>query len=141
MKQTTVYLIRHGMYENPDHLNPGRSPGFPLSSLGKQEVVTLATLLSQEPISAVFSSPILRTRETAEMLARNFNLPVSIDDRLSEVGGPFNGVPSIDVDALTRVGKLYTKKYFDLGLEPIPQFFQRMDDCLKEIVRKNKRNT
>jgi phosphohistidine phosphatase SixA len=94
MKQTTVYLIRHGMYENPDHLNPGRSPGFPLSSLGKQEVVTLATLLSQEPISAVFSSPILRTRETAEMLARNFNLPVSIDDRLSEVGGPFNGVPS-----------------------------------------------
>jgi broad specificity phosphatase PhoE len=136
MKQTIVYLIRHGAYENPEHLNPGRLPGFPLSSRGKQQIADLAKLLSTEPISSVISSPIERTLETAQIIAKKLNLPVTTDDRLLEVRSPFNGVPGRDVDALARAGTLYTQTYFDQGLERIPEMFHRMDDCIKDIVRK-----
>ena len=138
MKQTTIYLLRHGAYENPKRFNPGRLPGFPLSMQGKQQVSDLVKLLAQKNISAVFSSPITRTLETAQIIANALRLPVVTDDRLLEVKSPFNGVPVEDVNTLAFAGKLYVKKYFDQGLERIPEFFQRMDNCLKDIVRSHK---
>lgn len=132
---TTIYLLRHGAYENPNNINPGRLPGFGLSALGRLQASRLAEFFSKKPISSVFASPLTRTLETAEIIAKRLNLPVVTDDRLLEVQSSFYGVPIEDVNALALAGKLYIKKYFDQGLERIPQFFRRMDDCLKDIVQ------
>ncbi len=136
MKQTTVYLIRHGAYENPKHVNPGRLPGFPLSAEGKKQASVLAELFSKIPVSSIYASPITRTLETATIIAQKLNLLVVRDDRLLEVRSPFNGAPVEVVDALAYAGEMYTPKYFKQGLEHIPQFFRRMDDCLKDIVQR-----
>lgn len=131
---TTVYLLRHGAYENPKFLNPGRLPGFSLSVLGKQQASQLAEYFLKKPICWVYASPIQRTLETAQIIAKRLNVSVTTDDRLLEVRSPFNGSPVEDVNALALAGKLYTKKYFDQGLEHIPEIFRRIDRCLRDIV-------
>jgi len=133
---TTVYLLRHGAYENPKKIFPGRLPGYGLSPLGKQQASRLAEFFSKKPISSVFASPLKRTLETAKTIAQKLNLPVVTDTRLSEVQSPFDGLPMGDIEARACAGKMYTKKYFDQGLERIPEIFRRMDRCLRDIVHK-----
>lgn len=134
--KTTVYLLRHAAYENPKKISPGRLPGYGLSVLGKQQASRLAEFFSKKPIISIFASPLARTLETAKIIAQKLNLPVVTDKRLLEVQSPFNGLPMGDIEALARAGKLYTKKYFDQGLERIPEIFCRMDRCLRDIVHK-----
>jgi len=131
---TTICLIRHGVYENPEKIFPGRLPDYGLSALGRRQASRLAEFFSKKPVSSVFASPLKRTLETAEIIAQKFNLPVVIDDRLLEVRSPFDGLPMGDIEALALAGKLYTKKYFDQGLERIPEIFRRMNRCLRDIV-------
>ena len=124
------------MYENPKKIFPGRLPGYGLSPLGRKQASRLAELFSKKPISSIFASPLARTLETAKTIAQKLNLPVVTDKRLLEVQSSFDGLPMGDIVALARAGKLYTKKYFDQGLERIPEIFRRMDQCLRDIVQK-----
>lgn len=133
---TTVYLLRHGEYENPKNVNPGRLPGFHLSPVGKKQAERLAEIFSKKSINAVYASPLERTLETAKIIAQKLNLPVVTDQRLSEVQSPFDGLPMREIEALALAGKIYTKKYFDQGLERIPEIFRRMDRCLRDIIHK-----
>jgi probable phosphoglycerate mutase len=113
---------------------PGRLPGYGLSPLGKQQASRMAEFFSKKPISSVFASSLARTLETAKTIAQKLNLPVVTDKRLSEVQSPFDGLPMGDIEALA--GKMYIKKYFDQGLERLPEIFRRMDGCLRDIVQK-----
>jgi len=133
---TIVYLLRHAAYENPKKIFPGRLPGYGLSRLGRQQASRLAEIISKKPIRAVFASPLKRTQETAKTIAQKLNLPVVTDERLLEVHSPFDGLPMGKIEALALARKMYTKKYFDQGLERPPEIFRRMDRCLRNIVRK-----
>lgn len=137
--RTTLYLIRHTEYENPDHVTPGRLPGFPLSARGREQSLQLAQYFSHKTIDSIYSSPLTRTLETAEIIAKKIGLPVQTDDRLSEVRNIplFEGKPNKIVDDLAYSGELYTKKYTDLGLERKEDFYQRMDRCLRDIAQKH----
>ena len=73
---TTIYLVRHGEYENPDYLFPGRSSGFPLSARGREQVCKLADYFVKKPIAALFSSPLLRTMQSAEIISRTIHVPI-----------------------------------------------------------------
>jgi probable phosphomutase (TIGR03848 family) len=70
-------LIRHGEtdFNKKMHL-PGRLPGIHLNKNGQRQVQLLADKLSSAPIKAIYSSPLERTLETAEPLARLLNLEV-----------------------------------------------------------------
>lgn len=89
--KTTIYLVRHAAYESPDHILPFRLPGFHLSEQGKKKAKELADFFSTKSISAIYSSPIARARETAEIIAGKRK--VMIDDRLIEVRSPAQGKP------------------------------------------------
>src|SRR2546428_3205291 len=87
MPETTVYLVRHGMHDwlRPEHNRfAGAIPGVGLNEQGRLEVQRLAGLLSGEPITWIAASPLQRTMETAEMLARARHLDVAADERLLE---------------------------------------------------------
>lgn len=95
---TSIYLIRHGAYENPDYLFPGSLAGFPLSPAGRKQVEKLATYFVGKPIAAIFASPIQRTRETAEIIAGILKLPITFDDRLMEVRTMLEGTSMAQFD-------------------------------------------
>jgi broad specificity phosphatase PhoE len=91
-EQTVVHLLRHGEVQNPDRLIYGRIPGFHLSEDGRMMAKAAADFLAGRDITALFSSPLERARETAEPLAAQFGLEVTIDDRLVEPWNHFEGL-------------------------------------------------
>ncbi|MEZ4865920.1 MAG: MSMEG_4193 family putative phosphomutase [Caldilineaceae bacterium] len=88
MSETTTYvlLIRHGENDwvGTDRL-AGRTPGVHLNEKGKQQAQELAAMLSQQPIAAVYSSPLERCMETAQPLAEALNLTVCAEEGVKEV--------------------------------------------------------
>ncbi len=82
----TVLLIRHG--EN-DYVKKGRlagrKPGVHLNEKGRAQAENLAKALAKTPIKAVYSSPLERTIETAEPIAKAQKLKVIKREGLLEV--------------------------------------------------------
>lgn len=88
-----VYLIRHGGVENPSGIKYGRLPGFPLSETGRRQVEVLAKNLEGQGIQAVYASPLLRTKQTAEILAKSWNVSINYSGLLLEVDhGAYQGI-------------------------------------------------
>lgn len=131
---TTIYLIRHATYADPSGMLPGRSPGYPLSDKGRKEAKLLADYFVTKHVAAIISSPLERTMETAQIIAGALHLPVMKDDRLLEVRSPFEGSTMASVDALGP--KVYSQKYYDLGMEPLEDQFRRMDECIRGAVQR-----
>lgn len=93
MTQTTVvHLVRHGEVRNPGQVIYGRLPDFHLSEDGRMMAKAAAGFLAGRDVTALFSSPMERARETAEPLAAQFGLEVTIDERLIEPWNHFEGL-------------------------------------------------
>ena len=83
-----LYLVRHGETPN-NHARPprlqGRRTDPPLSEEGLRQARRTGQLLADVRLDAVYSSPLLRARQTAEAIARPHELPVVVVDELTEV--------------------------------------------------------
>jgi len=78
------FVVRHGETEgNVKGINAGPLD-YPLTGKGEKEIEYLSEALSKTDISAVFSSPIFRTVETAKILARPHKLDVQKLEGLTE---------------------------------------------------------
>jgi broad specificity phosphatase PhoE len=89
---TRIHFIRHGDVENPKDIFYGRLPGFGLSEEGRRQAQAAAEALRDAPIRAIFSSPLLRATETADIIAASRDdLRVELSDLLLEVHVPFDG--------------------------------------------------
>lgn len=80
-----LYLVRHGESEaNIQHIISNRQSPFGLTSRGKGQANALAENLKDIPITAIYSSPVLRARETAEILSQKFHIQYQITEALRE---------------------------------------------------------
>jgi len=82
---TTFLLIRHGAHLLGGDKIAGRSPGIDLSPLGHEQSARMAQRVAQLPLKAIYSSPVERTRQTAQHLSEQTGLSVHILDDLAEV--------------------------------------------------------
>ena len=81
-----LHLVRHGHTDALGNTLTGRSPGVSLSDRGREQAVGAARNLSAAAaIARVFSSPRLRTRQTAERIAEATGCVVEEEARLDEV--------------------------------------------------------
>ena len=80
-----LYFARHGESE-ANLLNEFSNRGLKhgLTDKGRQQSTTLAQKLKGVPVAKVFSSPLLRAIQTAEILARELGVPYEITDALRE---------------------------------------------------------
>jgi broad specificity phosphatase PhoE len=92
---TTVWLARHGEVHNPGSLLYGRLPRMRLTPEGRRQADALAAFVASRHLAAVYSSPMLRARRTAEaILARKPELGrVRIDRDLHEIHTGWQGQP------------------------------------------------
>lgn len=110
---TRISLVRHGRVHNPGQVFYGRLSRFGLSAEGWNEARAAARILSQEPLAAVFSSPLLRARQTAREIVRDREpLRRGFSRLLLEVRTPYEGRPSGEVrdrgdDVYTGAGPGY----------------------------------
>lgn len=78
------YFLRHGETEaNASGVISG-ALDVDLTALGREQAQSAARILSSEPITAIYSSPLRRARDTAEPIARLMQLPVYIIPELTE---------------------------------------------------------
>jgi probable phosphomutase (TIGR03848 family) len=89
-------LVRHGVTPSTGKVMPGRAPGLHLSELGRTQAERAAeriATLSPAP-SAVYASPMERTRETAAPIARALGLRVRANSGLLDCAvGEWEGKP------------------------------------------------
>jgi len=81
-----LYVVRHG--ESRGNLAgtlQGSRVDEPLSPRGVKQAEALSARLAPEPIDAVFASPMVRARQTAEILNAPHRAPVAIDPDLVEL--------------------------------------------------------
>lgn len=70
-----LYLVRHGETEwNRAHRIQGRTD-VPLNDTGREQARATGRLLSRRRWDAVVTSPLSRTRETAQLIAAELGLP------------------------------------------------------------------
>lgn len=86
MSKITIYLARHGeSLSNYRNVFIGRSEDPELTEKGRQQAQSLAMSLKNKNISAIFSSTLMRARQTAQATANVHGLPVFFSDDLMEV--------------------------------------------------------
>jgi probable phosphoglycerate mutase len=87
-----ILLARHGQTsENAAGRIIGRRDP-PLSSTGRSQAVALAHALQHEELRALWTSPLRRARETAEIVAEHLALdPVVLEDLIESRRGSWEG--------------------------------------------------
>jgi broad specificity phosphatase PhoE len=81
---TRLLLIRHGRSVwNAQGRIQGRADP-PLDELGREQARRLAERLRAEAVVALYTSPLRRARETADIIGWALDLPVVPDERLQE---------------------------------------------------------
>jgi broad specificity phosphatase PhoE len=133
--ETTIDLIRHADVHNPDDLFYGRLPRFRLSELGRRQAESTAVLLAAAPLAVVYTSPLLRARQTAALIAAAHPArpPIHQSSLLIEVRSHWQGRPTADLDA---IGFDFYDRALD-GDESIPAVFARMERCVRRLLRRH----
>ncbi|MFN2452357.1 MAG: histidine phosphatase family protein [Candidatus Dormibacteria bacterium] len=72
-RPTRLYLIRHCDVRNPGGLMYGHLPDFPLSELGVRQAHGLGEALAASGARTIFTSPLERARQTAEIIAAHLD--------------------------------------------------------------------
>ncbi|MFE7504189.1 histidine phosphatase family protein [Promicromonospora sp. NPDC057488] len=81
-----LWCLRHAESENVTAALAGALPNAPLTAHGHQQAVRAAHTLAGEPVSNVYSSTALRSRQTAQALAAAHDLQVQPIPGLVEIG-------------------------------------------------------
>jgi broad specificity phosphatase PhoE len=70
-QHTRVHLARHCDVRNPRGVLYGHLPDFPLSDRGVRQAHALGRRLAQTSARRIYSSPLLRAQQTAEIIAEH----------------------------------------------------------------------
>jgi broad specificity phosphatase PhoE len=134
---TTILLARHG---ETDWNREGRFQGWadpPLNATGRAQAVDLSVQLMAEELAAVYSSPLRRAYETAEVVAASRGLePVTVD-ALREVDvGSWSGLSRAEIEQ--RFPEQYAR-WLDYGQgwedgETYEQMVDRVVEALQELA-------
>lgn len=82
---TRIYLVRHGATDLTAEDRFAGSTDVLLSEEGRRQVASLAERLKGEPLDAIYASPLRRTVETAEILARPHGLTPILEPGFREI--------------------------------------------------------
>jgi broad specificity phosphatase PhoE len=98
MSMTRLLLVRHGeTMWNSDAVYRGRSE-VPLSEQGRLQAEYLGRSLSQAGLVALHTSPLMRSRETADAIARYSGISAQVEPDLTDIDcGEWEGLSDAQV--------------------------------------------
>ena len=94
------YLVRHAQTTwNAENRIQGHS-NPPLSVLGMAQAQRVAAWCAERPVTALYTSHLLRSRQTAEAIARHIGRPATVHEGLAEIHlGQWEGMMPQEVEA------------------------------------------
>lgn len=133
-----IFLFRHGDIINQNKVFPGRLPGFHLSEAGREKVRINAYKLRKDGVFKIYTSPLERTVETAQIIADVIDLDRKNIKIIEEI---------IEVESSVWQGKKYddfinNSQYIKnpnitTDMESRKDSGKRVYDFLKKIAIKN----
>lgn len=130
-----ILIVRHGQTDW-NVLNKMQGiVDIKLNETGKKQAYNLQNKLKDRSFDIIFSSPLLRARETAEIINTNFKNEVKFDDRLKERDcGELEGIEEKNFDYID-FWNINTKKHY-ANEENIKKFYKRIESFIEEIQSK-----
>ena len=134
-----LYIMRHGKTDwNAVHKLQGKTD-VPLSGEGREMVEKAGRLYRDTHFDVCFCSPLIRARETAEIILRGRNIPIIEDVRLEEMGfgvcegtTDFTENPDNPIHLLFRAPETYVTPAE--GGESLAELFERTGAFLREAA-------
>lgn len=140
-EHVVIYFVRHGQVNNPERIAYGRMPGFHLSDEGKKKAKKVGEYLNNKKISCIYTSPLERGFETANI----------VSDQLKDTVKIIHKYELIEIDAKRwqsfPLDELFQNKYFESFIsdpqtdevgENLTKLTERMENFTLDICQKHK---
>ena len=104
-----LYVIRHGKTDwNLESRIQGKT-NISLNEMGMNQAEEVRKKIEEKDIDLIIASPLDRTKQTAEIINKNMQVPIKYHDNVAVENG-----------------------------EKIQEFFRRVFDCMSDIEKENK---
>lgn len=133
-----LYIMRHGKTDwNDKHKLQGKTD-IPLNKEGREMAERAGIEYQDVHFDICYCSPLMRSKETAKTVLKGRNVPIIIDERLSEMGfGIYEGMENSFQDTTCPINVLFTnpERYNAvLDGESLEQLYLRTGSFIKEII-------
>lgn len=129
-----VLLVRHAEVHNPGDILYGRLPRFRLSEKGREQAAALGQSLARFRLEAVYTSPLLRARQTADLIARfQGDVRLRRDRALLEVRTSYQGSPN----SILKPGFSFYDPQPGPEDESMQDIWQRMSTFMLQAARRH----
>jgi isoleucyl-tRNA synthetase len=129
--------MRHGEVYNPKKVIYGRLPRFPITKIAKVGIKKLVPYFKRNKINIIYSSPLLRTRQSAEIIAKGLGLKVKYNSKIIEIKLFCEGM-SLEKFKKEIQPYLFDKKFKNKGQEQVEDIRKRMLAFLNSIEKRHK---
>lgn len=131
--------IRHGQseYNIKGLCNDKIEKQVPLTELGKQQALEVGQHLKDEPLTHIICSPLLRTRQTAELINQSLQLPIVIEENLIDIRTGYDSQPVADYLAFIESAPTLRKVE---GFESLSDHFVRVNQVLDGLQASREEN-
>ena len=134
-----LYIMRHGRTDWNDRRKLQGRTDIPLNGEGRRMAEQARNEYLEVPLDVCWCSPLIRARETAEIVLRGRNVPIFTDDRLREMSfGDYEGlensfsIPDCPVNVIFQAPEKYTASVG--GTETFEELFARTGSFLREVI-------
>lgn len=129
-----LYFARHGHTDANPNTIPSEANGEidePLNSLGIQQANDLAEQLKDAQLDAIITSPLKRAYQTAEIVNKYHDLPITVDVgwREREIGA------YVDMKTWNDLFD-FDKNIHPKNVEDLREFFKRVYDTVDDMKQK-----
>ncbi|KRO00527.1 histidine phosphatase family protein [Companilactobacillus kimchiensis] len=138
-----IYIVRHGETDtNYEGKINGSATDLDLNKRGQTQVEYLKNYINIEQFDEIFSSPLKRAYQTAEILNQQTH-KINIDNRLKEINyGSWDGLPADKTkaehpdgfDENNYIAENYIK--YAVNGESYDHVYQRINDFLTDMAKK-----
>ncbi len=141
---TTLIFVRHGQSTaNIERFFAGHID-VPLTGTGLLQAMKMAAFLKDFPISAIYTSDLVRCTETARPIASHFGIDFIWDARLREVHAGCwqqKGFDFLNASADYNVWRTCTTDFRPEGGENMYDLLKRVHEAITEITEKHRGET
>jgi alpha-ribazole phosphatase len=137
-----VYFMRHGeaLHNVKKVVNSDPKNDYPMTERGREQVKKAMEKLEGVKFDVVFCSELLRTQESASIIAKKADCRIKIDKRLNEFDIGFEGRPVSDYEEAVKKSKTSSFLFKKKGFECYKDVKKRVIDFLEVIKEKNYRD-
>jgi len=137
-----VYFVRHGESQ-ASAADIFQKDDDPLSERGKEQVEILSEKLKSFSIGSIFSSPLIRAKESAEIVSKNLGKPFEIWNELTETRNPSEIMGKPMDDAEVRKVRALIKENYHKGNwkysdeETFEELRKRGKEAIENLLKKD----